>query len=70
MPSEPSPDYSLKRLRDLCLHVHEENMAFLLRSTLAEFPIPVIDEFFTGPKLNKPSGPDGRELIKNFMKTH
>ena len=61
MPSDPSPDYSLKRLRDLCLHVHEENMAFLLRSTLAEFPIPVIDEFFTGSKLNKPSGPDDRE---------
>jgi Leucine-rich repeat (LRR) protein len=61
MPSDSSPDYSLKRLRDLCLHVHEENMAFLLRSTLAEFPIPVIDEFFTGPKLNKPGGPDDRE---------
>jgi hypothetical protein len=61
MPSDPSPDYSLKRLRDLCLHVHGENMAFLLRSTLAEFPIPVIDEFFTGPKLNKPGGPDDRE---------
>lgn len=51
MPSDPSPDYSLKRLRDLCFHVLEANMAFLLRSTLAEFPIPVIDEFFTGPKL-------------------
>lgn len=61
MPSDPSPDYSLKRLRDLCLHVHEENMAFLLRSTLAEFPIPVIDEFFIGPKINKPGGPDDRE---------
>jgi hypothetical protein len=48
MPSDPSPGYSLKRLRDLCLHVYEENMAFLLRSTLSEFPIPVIDEFFTG----------------------
>lgn len=61
MPSDSYPDYSLKRLRDLCLHVHEENMAFLLRSTLADFPIPVIDDFFTGPKLNKPSGPDDRE---------
>jgi hypothetical protein len=51
----PSP-YALKRLRELCTNIHEENIAFLLRTTLADFPIPIIDEFFNGPKLNKPSG--------------
>jgi hypothetical protein len=29
MADSPS-DYSLKRLRDLCAHIHEENTAFLL----------------------------------------
>jgi hypothetical protein len=61
MPTNAHSPYSLKRLRELCVGIHEENIAFLLRTTLADFPIPVIDEFFTGPKLNKPSGPDERE---------
>ena len=61
MPKIDNDPYSLKRLRELCINIHDEQMAFLLRTTLADFPIPVIDEFFTGSKLNKPSGPDDRE---------
>lgn len=61
MSEDNPPDYSLKRLRDLALHAHEENIAFLLRSTLKDFPIPVIDEYFTKGKLKNPSGPDERE---------
>ena len=61
MPNTDNDTYSLKRLRELCRNIHDEQMAVLLRTTLADFPIPIIDEFFTGPKLNKPSGPDDRE---------
>jgi hypothetical protein len=61
MPDESAPEYTLKRLRELCLGIHEDNIALLLRTTLPEFPISAIDEFFTGSKLNKPSGPDDRE---------
>lgn len=61
MAETTTPDYSLKRLRELCLHVREENMAYLLKASLSDFPVSVINEFFTGPKLNKPSGPDDRE---------
>jgi hypothetical protein len=61
MPKTDDSPYSLKRLRELCCNIHDQQMAFLLRTTLADFPIPVIDEFFTGSKLNKPSGPDDRE---------
>ena len=61
MPNTDNDPYSLKRFRELCLNIHDEQMAVLLRTTLADFPIPIIDEFFTGPKLNKPSGPDDRE---------
>ena len=61
MPDDNAPDYSLKRLRDFCLHIHEENMAILLKTALPDFPIPVIDEYFTMGKLKNPSGPDERE---------
>ena len=61
MPNTDNDTYSLKRLRELCRNIHDEQMAVLLRTTLADFPIPIIDEFFTGAKLNKPSGPDDRE---------
>jgi len=47
----PSP-YTLKRLRELCANIHEENIAFLLRTTLTDFPIPVVNELFNGSKLN------------------
>lgn len=56
-----SDEFTLKKLRALCLDIHEEQSAILLRSCLAEFPIPVINEFFTGPKLNKPSNGEERE---------
>jgi Leucine-rich repeat (LRR) protein len=59
--ADSPPDYSLKRLRDLCAHIHEENTAFLLKTSLPEFPVEIVDKFFTSPKLNKPSGPDDRE---------
>lgn len=52
-----STEYNLKKLRALCLDIHDEQTAILLRSCLAEFPIPVINDFFNGLKLNKPSGP-------------
>jgi hypothetical protein len=61
MPDDNATDFSLKRLRDLCINILEENMAILLRAALPDFPVSVVDEFFTGPKLNKPSGPDERE---------
>jgi hypothetical protein len=61
MPKTDSSPYSLKRLRELCINIHDEQMASLLRTTLADFPVSVIDELFTGSKLNKPSGPDDRE---------
>ena len=61
MTNTDNDPYSLKRLRELCRNIHDEQMAVLLRTTLADFPIPIIDEFFTGAKLNKPSGPDDRE---------
>jgi len=56
-----SDEFTLKKLRALCLDIHDEQSAILLRSCLAEFPIPVINEFFTGPKLNKPSNGEERE---------
>lgn len=56
-----SDEYTLKKLRALCSDIHDEQSAILLRSCLAEFPIPVINEFFTGPKLNKPSNGEERE---------
>ena len=65
-----STEYNLKKLRALCLDIHDEQTAILLRSCLAEFPIPVINEFFNGPKLNKPSNPDEREwtdLVRLFF---
>jgi hypothetical protein len=61
MSDDNPPDYSLKRLRDLALHAHEENIAFLLRSTLKDFPIPVIDEFFKWLVELSPCGPDAQE---------
>lgn len=48
----PEADYSPKRLRDLCVHIHEDNMALPLRAALPEFAIDVIDKFFTGPKVD------------------
>lgn len=60
MPSD-DPDFSLKRLRELCLGIREPNIAILLQTVLPDFPVDVVDEFFLGPKLNKPSGPDDRE---------
>lgn len=65
-----SEEYTLKKLRALCLDIHDEQTAILLRSCFAEFPIPVINEFFNGPKLNKPSNPDEREwtdLVRLFF---
>ena len=61
MPCDQQPDQSPKRLRDFCVNIHQENIAFLLRAALPDFPPAIVDEFFTGPKLNKPSGPDDRE---------
>ena len=56
----PSP-CTVKRLRELCVNIHEENLAFLLRTTLPEFPISVVNEFFNGSKLNKPASREDRE---------
>jgi hypothetical protein len=56
-----STEYTLKKLRSLCVDIHDEQIAILLRNCLKDFPIMVINEFFTGPKLNKPSNADERE---------
>jgi hypothetical protein len=45
--------YSLKRLEELC-DIADEQMALLLQSTLKDFPAPIIDKFFSSPKLNNP----------------
>lgn len=65
-----STEYNLKKLRALCLDIHDEQTAILLRSCFAEFPIPVINDFFNGPKLNKPSNAEDREwtdLVRLFF---
>lgn len=59
--STMASEYTLKKLRSLCLDIHDEQTAILLRNCLADFPIPVINEFFKSAKVNEPTGPDGRE---------
>ena len=61
MTATPPPNYSLKKLRDLCENIYDEQMAFLLMATLPEFPIEIVNKVFSSAKLNKPSNDAGRE---------
>ena len=61
MTATPPPNYSLKKLRDLCENIYDEQMAFLLMVTLPEFPIEIVNKVFSSAKLNKPSNDAGRE---------
>lgn len=61
MPNQEPSTYSLHRFREICSNVHCEPQAILLRDSLPQVPIPIIDRFFASVKLSKPSGPDERE---------
>jgi hypothetical protein len=61
MKEKKDSQYTLKRLRELCNDIHHSESALLLKETLPNFPSSVIDSFFSGAKITKPSGPDERE---------